>query len=163
MKSALGITHLALQVVKTRPMNCTIMRPSAIALARRTSSSAVPFVDALVLEYVEIARGLREGDSPVALMALCRANERLERFLHFLYVASDVVAGSSVPSRNLVHKYRVRVLEIVDRMEAILEQMDFDGLAFLIERGIADTLRQYKSLANEVEWALGDRVQAQAA
>ena len=138
------------------------MTPAASELAYRTALTAGPFVDSLRGDLRQIACSLRLGDLCPALEALEASTDRLQRFLTFVVVASELLMDRHASLGAVVADYGRRLLEVVGDIEATLDDGDLVGLQMALEYGLAGGLAEYRGYEADVRRALS-RVAAAAA
>jgi hypothetical protein len=130
------------------------MTPAASELAYRTAMTAGPFVDSLEADLRDIACSLRQGDLCPALEALEASTDRLQRFLTFVVVTSEVLMDRHASLGAVVADYGRRLLEVVGSIEDTLEDGDLVGLTLALEYGLAGGLAEYKGYEADVRRAL---------
>ncbi len=130
------------------------MTPAASELAYRTALTAGPFADSLQDDVREIACSLRLGDLCPALEALEASTDRLQRFLTFVVVASELLMDRHASLGAVVADYGRRLLAVLGDVEATLDDGDLVGLTIALEHGLAGGLAEYKGYAADVRRAL---------
>lgn len=133
------------------------MTAVASDLAYRTAVTAGPFVDSLAGDVVTVAHALRHGDLQDALAAFESSTDRLQRFLTFLVVATELMIDSQPSLGAVLADYSRRLLQVATSIEAILANQDLAGLVVALEHSLARTLWEYAAYAQEVRRALEPR------
>jgi hypothetical protein len=131
------------------------MRPAATELAYRTAMSAGPFVESLQDDLRQIACSLRHGDVQPALEAFEASTDRLQRFLTFVVVASELLMDRHASLGAVVADYGRRLLSVMGSIEEALDDGDLIGLTLVLEHGLAGGLAEYKGYESDVRRALG--------
>src|SRR5687767_14358052 len=116
------------------------MTPAASVLAYRTAMTAGPFVDSLQGDLRQIACSLRHGDLYPALEALEASTDRLQRFLTYVVVASEVLMERHASLGAVVANYGSRLLGVLGHIEETLDEGDLVGLALALEHGLVGSL-----------------------
>ena len=130
------------------------MTPAASVLAYRTAMTAGPFVDSLQGDLRQIACSLRHGDLYPALEALEASTDRLQRFLTYVVVASEVLMDRHASLGAVVANYGSRLLGVLGHIEETLDEGDLVGLALALEHGLVGSLEEYRGYEADVQRAL---------
>lgn len=131
------------------------MTQAASELAYRTAMTAGPFVDSLQGDLRQIACSLRHGDLCPALEALEASTDRLQRFLTFVVVASELLMEQHASLGAVVADYGRRLLDVLGSIEETLDDGDLLGLTLALEHGLAGGLAEYEGYEADVRRALG--------
>lgn len=127
---------------------------AAPELAYRTALTAGPFADSLAGDALDIAMGLREGDLQGAIARLQSSTDRLQRFMVFLVVASEILIQTDPPLASELGGYSRRILAVLDRVQAALDTADLSSLILTLEHGLASILSDYADLELDVQRGL---------
>lgn len=133
----------------------TDMHAPAHELAHRTAATAGPFAANLAFDCSQIAMAMRQGEVGSALAAFESTADRLQRFMTFVVVSSELVGHASPALGAVIADYGRRVLELLGRIEGALDRRDLVALTLTLEHGLAPALDQYRGYADEVTRALG--------
>lgn len=97
---------------------------------------------------------LRAGEVIPALDAFEGSADRLQRFMTFLVITSELlfVAAPEVGAR--VVAYNQRLLTLIEKVDHALDQQDLGRLGIVLAHGLAPALRDYDEHADEVMRAL---------
>ncbi len=136
------------------------MHAAAYELAHRTATTAGPFAASLAFDCSQIAMSMRHGAVTQALASFETTADRLQRFLTFVVVSSELVGNASPSLGAVIADYGRRVLELLGRIEGALDRGDLVGLTLTLEHGLAPALDQYSGYADDVTRALGPAVLA---
>jgi len=123
-------------------------------LAYRTAMTAGPFVDSLAGDVMAIAHSLRAGDLDDALANFETSADRLQRFLTFLVVASELLVDTRPALGAILADYSRRLLSTASRIQCILDERDLVGLTIALEHDLARTLEEYSAYRRDVQIAL---------
>lgn len=146
------------QPLKPRPWMVDVgfvMQKPSRELAYRTSVAAGAFVGTLASDLSQVAHCLRVGDVGLGLESFENQADRLQRFLTFLVVTSEVLLETRSPIGAVIGDYAARLFSMVSRIETALGDRDMMGLSISIEHGLAPALREYEGYARDVTSALG--------
>ena len=127
------------------------MTPSPVELAQRGAAMAPDVADELSESFAEIARELLAGDVDTGLEHLAESLEPLQRFLTFLRIVVAEVRRSNGPLAAVVGDYRTRLVLLLDKVLACLDQRDLVGLTLALEHGMAVALADYRRFSKRVE------------
>jgi hypothetical protein len=130
------------------------MHAPAHELAHRTAATAGPFAANLAFDCSQIAMAMRQGAVGEALRCFEATADRLQRFLTFVVVSSELVGRASPALGAVIADYGRRVLEQLGRIEGALDRRDLVGLTLALQHGLAPALDQYRGYADEVTRAL---------
>jgi hypothetical protein len=133
------------------------MTPATLELARRTATTAVPFAEGLARDYGDVARTLRMGEVEHALAAFDASTDRLQRFLTFLVVATEMMVDSAPTVGAIMADYSRRLFANLDDVEMALGSRDVVALAQSLEHGLSRTLLEYTSYSSDVAFAFEPR------
>lgn len=133
------------------------MAAVASDLAYRTAVTAGPYVESLAEDVVSIAQSLRHGDLQDALAAFETSTERLQRFLTYLVVVSELMLDTQPSLGGLLAEYSRRLLAAAEKVENLLKEQDFAGVVDALEHLLARTLAEYSIYAQDVRRALVPR------
>lgn len=136
------------------------MNTAVSELAYRTAMTAGPFADALTMDMQQIAISIRYGDLDHALESFDTNTDRLQRFLTFLVVASELLMDCHAPLGAVIGDYSRRLLNMVGRIEDALAEGDLVGLTLALEHGLARSLAEYSAYENDIRVALTPRLAA---
>ncbi len=137
-----------------------LMTPLTFELAHRTATTAVPFVESLARDYSDVAQTLRLGRLDEALDAFDASADRLQRFLTFLVVASELMVDTAPTAGAFVADYNRRLFGLLDRVHDALNTKDLVALTMVLEHGLSKTLLEYRKYAQDVEVAFAPRAVA---
>ena len=126
-------------------------------LAYRTAESAGPFAESLAIDCTQIAHSLRAGDVRDALATFEATADRLQRFLTFLVVTSELLGERSPELGVVVADYGRRVLRLVGRIEHTLVSNDLVGVTLTLEHGLGPALGEYSGYAEKILLAFRSR------
>jgi hypothetical protein len=129
----------------------------ALLLAQRTSASAAPFAQSLAQDCRDIAHTMRTGDLGAALATFESTADRLQRFLTFVVVSSELLQPSSPSIGSVLADYGRRVLGLLDRVQVALDRSDLVDLTLVLEHGLGPALGDYDGYAPHVTFALSHR------
>jgi hypothetical protein len=129
-------------------------------LAYRTAESAGPFAESLAIDCTQIAHALRCGAVRDALATFEATADRLQRFLTFLVVTSELLGQRAPELGIVVADYGRRVLGIVARIEHTLVHNDLVGVTIALEHGLGPALGDYSGYADRVLLAFRSRTAA---
>lgn len=132
-------------------------RDGALQLAQRTAASAAPFAQSLAEDCRDIARTMRTGELSTALATFESTAERLQRFLTFVVVSSELLQPSSPSIGSVLADYGRRVLTLLDRVQLALDRSDLVDLTLVLEHGLGPALGDYDGYAPHVTFALAHR------
>jgi hypothetical protein len=123
-------------------------------MAYRTAVLAGARAEALSDDVEAMAEALRSGDVIPALDAFEASAERLQRFLTFLVIASEMlfVRGPDVGAQ--VVQYSHRIMTLLEKVEDALARQDLGRLGLVLAHGLAPALRDYEEHADDVSRAL---------
>ena len=136
------------------------MSPQAFDLAFRTAMTAGPAAQALAEDYADIACSLRAGELDHALESFGACADRLQRFLTFVVVTSEMLMAGRPSLGAVVADYGRRLLRVAATVEAHLERNDLVGLTLALEHGLSTGLSEYESHADAVLTALSPTMAA---
>lgn len=129
-------------------------------LAYRTAHSAGPFAESLAVDCSQIAHAMRAGEVLQALATFEATADRLQRFLTYVVVTSEMLGHSAPELGVVVADYGRRVLRIVTRLEHTLVHGDLVGLTLALEHGLGPALGDYQGYADAITRAFGSRMAA---
>src|SRR5262245_18993617 len=121
----------------------TDMHAPAHELAHRTAATAGPFAANLAFDCNQIAMAMRQGAVGEALRCFEATADRLQRFLTFVVVSSELVGQVSPALGAVIADDGRRVLELLGRVEGALDRRDLVGLTLVLQHGLAPALDQY--------------------
>lgn len=133
------------------------MHAAALELAQRTASTAGPFATSLAEDLRSIAHTMRSGQLGTALASFEATADRLQRFLTFVVVSSELLRATSPSTGAVLADYGRRVLALVERVQVALDRSDLVDLTLVLEHGLAPALGDYGGYAIPVSVALGTR------
>lgn len=119
-------------------------------LAYRTAESAGPFAESLAIDCSQIAYAMRAGAVREALATFESTADRLQRFLTFLVVTSELLGQRSPELGVVVADYGRRVLALVSRLEHTLVHGDLVGVTLALEHGLGPALGDYQGYAEKI-------------
>lgn len=137
-----------------------LMNAPALDIAQRTAASAGPFAASLAFDCAQIAQTMRAGEVRHALAALEATADRLQRFLTFVVVSSELLGRANPPLGAVIADYGRRVLDLLGRIDGSLQQADLVGLTLVLEHGLGPALGDYGGYADAVTYALGQPLAA---
>jgi hypothetical protein len=129
-------------------------------LAYRTAESAGPFAESLAIDCTQIAHALRAGEVRDALATFEATADRLQRFLTFLVVTSELLGQRAPELGVVVADYGRRVLRLVARIEHTLVTNDLVGVTLTLEHGLGPALAEYSGYAEKILLAFRSRLAA---
>jgi len=133
------------------------MHDAALHLAQRTAASAAPFAQSLAQDCRDIAQTMRVGELSTALETFDSTADRLQRFLTFVVVSSELLQPSSPAIGSVLADYGRRVLVLLDRVQVALDRSDLVDLTLVLEHGLGPALGDYDGYAPHVTFALSNR------
>lgn len=134
-----------------------IMHAAALELAQRTATSAGPFAVSLAQDCRDIAQTMRVGELGTALATFESTADRLQRFLTFVVVSSELLRATSPAIGVVLADYGRRLLVVLERVQAALDRSDLLDLTLILEHGLGPALGDYHGYANHVSAALARR------
>ena len=126
-------------------------------LAYRTAESAGPFAESLAIDCTQIAHSLRAGEVRDALLTFEATADRLQRFLTFLVVTSELLGRRAPELGVVVADYGRRVLQLVTRIEHTLVANDLVGVTLTLEHGLGPARAEYGGYAEKILVAFRSR------
>jgi hypothetical protein len=126
-------------------------------LAYRTAESAAPFAESLAIDCAQIAHAMRAGEVREALATFEATADRLQRFLTFLVVTSELLRPRAPELGVVVADYGRRVLGLVTRIEHTLVDGDLVGVTLALEHGLGPALGDYQGYAEKILVAFRSR------
>ncbi len=136
------------------------MNAPALDIAHRTASSAGPFAATLAFDCAQIAHAMRAGEVRHALATLEATTDRLQRFLTFVVVSSELLGRANAPLGAVIADYGRRIIDLVGRVDGSLQHADLVGLTLVLEHGLGPALNDYGGYADAVTHALSPRLAA---
>jgi hypothetical protein len=133
------------------------MHAAALELAQRTSTTAGPFAVSLAQDCRSIAQTMRMGELGHALATFESTTDRLQRFLTFVVVSSELLRAESPSIGIILADYGRRVLALLDRVQTALDRNDLVDLTLVLEHGLGPALGDYHGYATHVSVALAGR------
>jgi hypothetical protein len=129
-------------------------RTMGIQVAYRTSVLAGARAQALAEDTEAMVDTLREGDVIPALDALEAAADRLQRFLTFLVITSEILFSREPAVGARLVAYNQRLVTLLEKVDDALTQYDLARVGLVLAHGLAPALRDYEDHADDVIAAL---------
>ncbi len=133
------------------------MHAAALELAQRTATTAGPFAVSLAHDCRSIAETMRMGELGHALATFESTTDRLQRFLTFVVVSSELLRPMSPSVGMVLADYGRRVLALLDKVQSALDRNDLLDLTLVLEHGLGPALGDYRGYAMHVSSALASR------
>lgn len=122
--------------------------------------TAGPFVKTLAEDVVGVAHDLRDGNVVIALELLEASTDRLQRFLTFLLVASELMVESEPTFGAIIADYSRRLLQTTQQIDLALGEEDVHRLSEVLEYDLARGLNEYRDYESGVRRVFTPRAAA---
>ncbi len=133
------------------------MHAAALELAQRTATTAGPLALSLAQDCRDIAQTMRSGELGPALASFESTADRLQRFLTFVVVSSELLRPHAPAIGVVLADYGRRVLVLLDRVQVALDRSDLLDLTTVLEHRLGPALGDYHGYSGHVSSALAAR------